>query len=133
MKCHILIVEDEAIVALDMKSSLEDCGYKNIEIVSSGEECLAFCKENNPDIIVMDIILSGKINGIETAAEIKDVPVIFTSGSTGLLIDEDLYHSSPGRGVIVKKNYLATAFAESDWEGMILYRLHEITSPETVR
>lgn len=44
-------------------------------------------------------------------------------GHEGLLMGDDLYHASPGRGVVVEKNYLAAGFAASNWEGMVLFDL----------
>ena len=59
-KSKILIVEDEAIVAEDLKSSLEKIGYFVPAIFASGEEVLEHIEELNPDLILMDIILAGE-------------------------------------------------------------------------
>lgn len=78
----ILIVEDEGIVAKDLQHMLADMGYKVLEVVASGEEALDKVKKLKPDLILMDIVLKGKIDGIETAKRVQsimDVPVIYVT------------------------------------------------------
>ncbi len=77
---NILIVEDERIIALDLKKRLERFGFPNPTIVSTGEDALEQARDLKPDIILMDIMLSGEIDGIEAAKTVKDnysIPVIF--------------------------------------------------------
>jgi PAS domain S-box-containing protein len=77
---QILIVEDEIIIAEDLQIKLIRMGYSVPDIASSGEEAIKKVKEKNPDIILMDIVIHGKIDGIETAEKIhtfSDVPVIY--------------------------------------------------------
>ncbi len=76
----VLVVEDENIVAKDIQQSLQKMGYKVIGTASSGEKAKEILKENQPDIILMDIMLKGDMSGIDTAEyvrEIYDLPVIF--------------------------------------------------------
>jgi len=76
----ILIVEDERIIALDLKKRLERFGFNSPEIVSNGEDALEAAESMHPDIILMDIMLGGPIDGIEAAKSIKEtlsIPVIF--------------------------------------------------------
>ncbi|MCT7972297.1 hybrid sensor histidine kinase/response regulator [Laspinema olomoucense] len=76
----VLVVEDEIITAIDIKSSLEDLGYHVPPIASTGQEALAQVEKFQPDIILMDIVLKGEIDGIETANLIRDrhpLPIIF--------------------------------------------------------
>jgi diguanylate cyclase (GGDEF)-like protein/PAS domain S-box-containing protein len=76
----ILIVEDERIIALDLKKRLERFGYPAPEIVSSGEEAISAAREYAPAIILMDIMLGGKTDGIDAAKTIQkeyNIPVIF--------------------------------------------------------
>jgi diguanylate cyclase (GGDEF)-like protein/PAS domain S-box-containing protein len=76
----ILIVEDERIIALDLKKRLERFGFVSPEIVSTGEGAIAAAHSIKPDIILMDIMLGGEIDGIDAAMQIKDelnIPVIF--------------------------------------------------------
>ncbi len=79
-KKRILIVEDEGILALRIKSDLEEMGYAVVGTYASGKEALEGIKEAGPDLVLMDISLQGKMDGIETACRMnKDygVPVIY--------------------------------------------------------
>lgn len=76
----ILIVEDEAIVAKDISVCLERIGYNVLGIFGRGEKVLEFLEENKPDLVLMDIMLTGKMNGIEVSTKIKEkfnIPVVF--------------------------------------------------------
>ncbi|MBZ2166805.1 PAS domain S-box protein [Methanobacterium spitsbergense] len=75
----ILLVEDENIEALDIKRTLESFGYEVPYVVSSGEEAVEKALAIMPDLILMDIILKGDIDGIEAVSKIKDlnIPVIY--------------------------------------------------------
>lgn len=80
MTQRILVVEDESIVAQDIQEALESLGYEVPEVTDSGE--LAICKAEKiePDLILMDVRLFGKMDGIEAARAISerfDIPVIF--------------------------------------------------------
>ncbi len=76
----VLIVEDERIIALDLKKRLERFGFPSPEIVSNGEDALTEAEKFHPDIILMDIMLGGPIDGIDAAKTVKEklnIPVIF--------------------------------------------------------
>jgi signal transduction histidine kinase len=80
LKSKILIVEDESIIALDVKTSLLDAGYDVVAIAVSGEDAIALVPKHEPDLILMDIRLRGKMDGIESASEIVKIshaPIIF--------------------------------------------------------
>ncbi len=80
VNARIMIVEDERIVARDIKSSLTKLGYSVLDIVSSGEDAIWKAEETNPDLVLMDIALKGSIDGIEAAKQIHDrfnIPVIY--------------------------------------------------------
>ena len=70
-KTRILIVEDETLVSFDLKNIIFNLGYEVIGVVRTGEEAFSKAFEEKPDLILMDIMLSGKLNGIETAEQIK--------------------------------------------------------------
>ena len=79
-KTRILVVEDESIVAKDIQMSLKNLGYAVSAVVSSGEEAIKKAGENNPDLVLMDIVLQGEINGITAADQIRlrfNIPVIY--------------------------------------------------------
>ena len=77
---QILIVEDEIIIAEGLQRKLKTMGYAVPVTVSSGEEAITKIKENSPDLVLMDIVIHGKMDGIETAGQIHslfDVPVVY--------------------------------------------------------
>jgi PAS domain S-box-containing protein len=77
----ILIVEDDAVIALDLQLQLEDMGYHVQGPADSGAKALALAVAQRPDLVLMDINLRGPINGVQVAEELKlagaDMPVIF--------------------------------------------------------
>ena len=77
---QILIVEDEVIIAKEIQTSLRGLGYPSSTIVKSGEEAIKKARETHPDLILMDIMLQGHIDGIQAAEHIRDnvdVPIIY--------------------------------------------------------
>jgi diguanylate cyclase (GGDEF)-like protein/PAS domain S-box-containing protein len=77
---QIMVVEDERVVAADLEMRLRRLGYGVPAVVPSGEEALCKAAETNPDLVLMDIMLAGQIDGVETAARIKDslgIPVVY--------------------------------------------------------
>ena len=79
-KTKILIVEDELITAKAIRRSLNRLGYDVLDNVASGEEAIQIISKVRPDLILMDIILDGKMDGIETASEIKNrfnIPLVY--------------------------------------------------------
>jgi len=79
-KKKILIVEDERIVAEDIRTKLEYVGYALAGIASSGEESIKKAEKCQPDLVLMDIVLEGKMDGIEAAAQIfsqLNIPVVY--------------------------------------------------------
>jgi len=82
---RILIIEDEQITALAIKKMLENLGYLVSDILQSGEEALGKIEKLNPDLIIMDITLSGQIDGIEAATLInknKKIPIVYLTANT---------------------------------------------------
>ena len=80
----ILIIEDEMIIGANISLQLTNLGYEVIGIIPRGEEALLFIKVNKPDIILMDIRLKGKLDGIETAQQIQkeyDTPIIYITAN----------------------------------------------------
>ena len=89
---NILIVEDEIIIANDIKMSLEKFGYHIIDMVRTGEAALKMVKETDPDLVLVDIKLNGKLDGIDITNTIQQdfhVPVIYiTAFSNQKTIDK---------------------------------------------
>ncbi len=79
-KINVLVVEDESIVSKDIQYSLKKLGYNVVGVAATGQKAIDLCGEKLPDIILMDIMLKGDINGIEASTRIKEsynIPVIF--------------------------------------------------------
>lgn len=89
----ILLVEDELIIAEHISNELQKYGFIILEILTRGEDALEFLAKIKPDLIIMDIQLSGQLNGIETAKIILDtcnIPVIFLTAN----IDDATFEKS---------------------------------------
>lgn len=90
-KPAIFIVEDEAIVANDLKETLLSLEYRVAGIAKSGELALETVKETRPDLVLMDIHLAGEMDGVETAGKIHilyNIPVIYlTAYADKILLD----------------------------------------------
>lgn len=80
----ILVVEDEMIIAADISMLLENLGYEITGILPRGEDALKSIAQTPPDLVLMDIALKGKLDGIETARFIYEryqIPVIFLTAN----------------------------------------------------
>jgi DNA-binding response OmpR family regulator len=80
----VLIVEDERLIAENLKFILEEKGYQVVGIAASGEEALLVASLQSPDLLLMDIRIQGPMDGIETVKRIRnfyrpDVAVLFLS------------------------------------------------------
>lgn len=79
-RAQIMIVEDEMIVARSIKNGLESLGYHVPAIASSGAEAIQKIGETSPDLVLMDIVLQGDMDGVKTAEHIRshlNIPVIY--------------------------------------------------------
>jgi CheY-like chemotaxis protein len=82
-KIKILLVEDEILIAVLLKRNLQMVGYETLDPVVTGEEAISVANRERPDVVLMDIRLAGKMDGLETAQEIiarYNIPIIFMSG-----------------------------------------------------
>ncbi|PKQ44273.1 LytR/AlgR family response regulator transcription factor [Confluentibacter flavum] len=80
----ILIVEDEMIIAANISLQLSQLGYEVTGIIPRGEEAILHVKQNQPDIVLMDIQLKGELDGIETAQIMQndfDIPIIYLTAN----------------------------------------------------
>lgn len=81
---RILIVEDEMVIGANISLQLSRFGYEVTGIVPRGEEALVHVRENQPDIVLLDINLKGNIDGIQTAEMMQkehDIPVIYLTAN----------------------------------------------------
>ena len=85
LNSKILIVEDDAIEAMDIKINLENMGYDVTAVTSSGEEAFQKISQYKPDLVLIDIIIKGKMDGVEVAQKIKDnydLPFIYLTSNS---------------------------------------------------
>ena len=79
----ILIVDDEWLTRLEIEELLNELGYEVAGQAETGEEAIAMARELNPDLILMDVVMPGGMNGIDAARVIKaelGIPIVFISG-----------------------------------------------------
>jgi CheY-like chemotaxis protein len=78
----ILIVEDEGLVAEDLKDMMQELGYEVAGIAETGENAIALAKEHQPDLALMDIHLASEMDGITAGGEIRSrwgIPIIYVT------------------------------------------------------
>jgi CheY-like chemotaxis protein len=100
----ILVVEDEINVATVMEARLLSFGYGVCAIARSGPEAIAYFKQHQPDLVLMDILLAGNTNGIDAAKEIRnysDVPVVFVTCLNDEAVLDSAIQTSPS-GFLIK-------------------------------
>ena len=132
---RILIVEDEAIIAMDLRETLAEAGYAVIATVASGEEALALCIQEIPDLVLMDVHLQGRLTGIETAQQLREsyaIPSVLLTAH----YDPATLAAAQQAGVFAYliKPYdqrelcatLATALTRARNEGELQRQLHEL-------
>jgi len=101
---NILVVDDEAIITMQLEERLSAMGYTVAGMVASGEEAVSKAKSTCPDLVLMDIVMPGKMNGIEAAKIITqelDIPVVFVTSYADDTIIEKAKNVRP-YGYIVK-------------------------------
>lgn len=79
-KARIMVVEDDKIISMEIRERLESLGYEVPAVVYTGEKAIEKATETLPDLVLMDIRLAGKIDGIEAAEKIRfllDIPVVY--------------------------------------------------------
>ncbi|MGA3000705.1 MAG: response regulator [Acetobacteraceae bacterium] len=112
---RILVVEDERIIALHLRQQLTKLGYDVPNTVSTGDHALRRIEESQPDLVLMDINLKGKLDGIATAAAIRQsylIPIIYL---TAYSADEMLARAAATN----PHGYLLKPFSERELHAMI--------------
>jgi len=126
MGSKILVVEDERITAEDIKSGLENAGYMVPAMVSTGEDAVDKAGKLRPDLVLMDIRLKGKMDGIEAAGQIKlryNIPVIYLTAYSDEYTIKRAKITEPS-GYIVKDE---TGLVKKPFEESELHKVIEIT------
>jgi CheY-like chemotaxis protein len=82
LKSKILVVEDESIIAMDLRITLSRIGYEVTSVVNNALAAIQKVEQDKPDIILMDIMLGGSLDGIEAAKIISyhhSIPIIYVT------------------------------------------------------
>ena len=130
MSAHrILVVEDEAIVALDIRLQLERLGYEVPAVFQSGEELLSALPGLDADLVLLDILLKGEMDGVETARRVKErfgLPVILLSA----LDSEETVERAK---VAEPFAFIAKPFDERDLRNAVVISLYRHEMEQTLR
>ena len=121
MKSNVLIVEDEALVALEIRECVEHLGHNVSAVVDTAQDAVQHALSRKPDLIIMDIRLKGTMDGIEAASLIRksaSVPVIFLSAYSG---DEFLERAK----ITEPYGYLLKPIHEEQLESAIRMTIHK--------
>ncbi|MDI9615357.1 GAF domain-containing protein [Methanothermobacter sp.] len=120
-KAKVMVVEDESIVAIDISQRLESLGYQVTATVSTGEKAVEMAEKTRPDIILMDIVLKGDMDGIEAAEEITrrmKVPIIYITAYS----DEETLKRAKITGPF---GYIIKPFEDRELHSVIEVALHK--------
>jgi PAS domain S-box-containing protein len=126
---RIMVVEDEGIVALDLVSTLRRLGYVVDNAVASGEEAITAAAASHPDLVLMDIRLAGKMDGIAAAESItrsQGAPIIFLTAHS----DDDTLRRAKA---VEPYSYLVKPFRAADLRCAIEVTLHRHASQRRLR
>jgi len=125
----LLIVEDDWFIANDTKTIVENLGYEVTGILPSGEEAVKIVEINPPDLILMDIMLKGQINGIDAVKQINtkcNIPIIYVTA----FADKDLLDRIKITGPY---GYLTKPFKEAELHIAIEIALYKQKMEERFR
>ncbi len=117
---RILIVEDEPLVAQDIRLNLEALGWGVVGVTASGREAVALAGELRPDLVLMDIVLSGDMDGIQAAGRIGteyDIPVVYLTAYA----DEDYLHRAK---ITDPLGYILKPYTQRELQAVITLALY---------
>ena len=95
---RVLVVEDEAIIGLEIRTELERAGVDVVGVVDTGNRAVELVRELHPSLVLMDINLRGGMDGIEAATRIRRIsgcPIVFLTGNSDLRTHPRLLASHP--------------------------------------
>lgn len=102
---RILLVEDERIVALALKHELANSGFEIVAMATNGLDAIKAVDTHAPDVILMDVMIEGDMDGIETArtiAERHPVPILYLTGESDPATQQRAMHSESCIGYMLK-------------------------------
>ncbi len=122
MKKKILIIEDEIIVAFEIKKILEQLSYEVVNIATNYNDAITYFKCNKPDLMIVDIHLKDSFSGIEIVKSIKklhNIPIIFLSAYNDEQTENEVINLEP-------EAYLIKPFKRKDLELSIKLAMHKL-------
>lgn len=128
-KNKILIVEDEAIIARDLQKRLENQGYIVTSAVATGEDAIQRAGAESPNLILMDIVLLGDLDGIDAAGQIRklyDIPVVYLTAYADERILERAKVTEP-------YGYILKPFDDRELRSIIEMALYKYSAERQVR
>lgn len=129
MSAQVLVVEDEKLVAADIQSHLEKLGYGVPGILSTGEDAINSASQSRPDLVLMDIHLKGRIDGIDAARILQsrlNIPVIYV---TAFADDRTLQRAKE----TVPYGYIIKPFGQKELQTAIELALHKFVRERRLR
>ena len=122
---RILIVEDEGIIATDLRAKLKRLGYDVLGMVSSGEEALEQIRTLKPDLVLMDLGLKGAWDGIETAKRVhaeSDTPIVYLTAHADEATLQRAHSTKP-------KGYLLKPFDLQELRSVLEKAMNGVSTP----
>ncbi len=126
---RILVVEDEAIVARDISMQLARAGYERVGVTARGEDAITLVGELKPDLVLMDIVLAGEMDGIVAATRIRELyttPVVFITA----FADSAVLHRAQAAEAF---GYIVKPFEERELQPAIEIALHKHRTEAALR
>lgn len=126
---RILVVEDEKIVVMDITKRLLNLGYSVVGTSSTGEDAIMKAEETKPDLVLMDIILKGMMDGIQAAEIISkkfDIPIVFLTAST----DEMTFQKAK---LVAPYGYIIKPFEVRDLKNVLETVLYKVYSERKIK
>jgi DNA-binding NarL/FixJ family response regulator len=125
-QARVLVVEDEGVVVLDLTRRLTALGYEVCGCADTAAEAVAVAAATKPDLVLMDIVLQGDVDGVDAAAEIlkhRSIPIVFLTAHADAATIQRAKHVEPS-------SYLVKPFEESEMDAAIqLARYRYRTNP----
>ncbi len=128
-EARILVVEDEAIIAEDISSSLVSLGYEVCAVAATGEEAVRIAGEIRPDLVLMDVVLQGEMDGISAANLIQErqkIPIVFLTAYSG----EEMLERARGAAPF---GYLIKPFRDRELHSTIKMALSKLRTEMELR
>ena len=126
---RVMVVEDESVISLDIKTSLMRLGYSIAGVAASGDIALRKIRESRPDVILMDIHLKGEMTGIDVSEQVRSelqIPIVFLTANADSSTFKEANQTDP-------YGYLLKPFEEKELGIAIEIALHKHEKEQIIR